>query len=197
MAGEKLLAVGAVIIAIIALICAGAAYTKDGIEGPQGEPGPQGDPGMEGPPGVNGTDGTDGMDGSDGEDCECNEPPTIKLFCCGDGIMSHGEWCDDGNLINGDGCDCDCTSTGPPYKYILGVRVKDPDNDKMTIDIYYKFGIGGDWNHLEHTIGYSGDYRYCIDNPVTTENVLFWLVEVTDGPNIVWASHGTPLCITP
>lgn len=36
--------------------------------------------------------------------CEnCEEP------YCGDGILDLGEECDDGNLINGDGCDANCT----------------------------------------------------------------------------------------
>lgn len=32
---------------------------------------------------------------------ECPHP-------CGDGILSEGEYCDDGNLTNGDGCTADC-----------------------------------------------------------------------------------------
>ena len=36
--------------------------------------------------------------------CEnCTEP------YCGDGFLDVGEECDDGNLINGDGCDNNCT----------------------------------------------------------------------------------------
>ena len=31
---------------------------------------------------------------------------------CGDGVVSGGELCDDSNLVNGDGCDSNCTPTG-------------------------------------------------------------------------------------
>ncbi len=37
-----------------------------------------------------------------------NNPPVG----CGDGIVSGGEPCDDGNLVNGDGCDNNCTASG-------------------------------------------------------------------------------------
>jgi cysteine-rich repeat protein len=187
MTGEKLLAVGAVIIAIIALIIGGAAYMKEGEPGPIG---PQGEPGEMGPPGENGTDG---------EDCEINEPPTIELFYCGDGIMSHGEWCDDGNEVGGDGCDCDCTADGPPYRYTLGVYIEDPEDDKLTIDVYYKFYFGANWILLEHDIGYSGHHAYHIYSmgPISSSDWLYWCVEVTDGPNLVWAYHNAPICNTP
>ena len=33
-------------------------------------------------------------------------------ICCGDGIVSAGEQCDDGNTDDGDGCDSNCTPTG-------------------------------------------------------------------------------------
>eukprot|EP00916_Digyalum_oweni_P017951 GHVL01029841.1.p1 GENE.GHVL01029841.1~~GHVL01029841.1.p1 ORF type:complete len:2263 (+),score=406.87 GHVL01029841.1:170-6958(+) len=36
---------------------------------------------------------------------------------CGDGKMSDKEECDDGNVTNGDGCDCDCTLSCPEYSF--------------------------------------------------------------------------------
>ena len=39
--------------------------------------------------------------------CVCAAPPM-----CGDGIVQTGELCDDHNLIDGDGCDSNCTPTG-------------------------------------------------------------------------------------
>ena len=32
------------------------------------------------------------------------ESSAIKLAGCGDGIIDHGEECDDGNTVSGDGC---------------------------------------------------------------------------------------------
>ena len=37
----------------------------------------------------------------------------VAAGTCGDGIQDAGEQCDDGNLVPGDGCDCD--GTGCPY----------------------------------------------------------------------------------
>jgi cysteine-rich repeat protein len=36
---------------------------------------------------------------------------TLTGAICGNGIIEAGEACDDGNLVNGDGCD-NCTLTG-------------------------------------------------------------------------------------
>jgi cysteine-rich repeat protein len=51
----------------------------------------------------------DGIDNSD------TTPDACRTNCldahCGDGVVDSGEECDDGNLIDGDGCDSDCTLT--------------------------------------------------------------------------------------
>jgi cysteine-rich repeat protein len=39
----------------------------------------------------------------------------IPLDCCGDGIISGGEACDDGNFIDGDGCAADCSLIEPGF----------------------------------------------------------------------------------
>lgn len=41
-----------------------------------------------------------------------NTPPPLCPDVCGDGIVGPNEECDDGNHINGDGCDADCFSEG-------------------------------------------------------------------------------------
>ena len=38
--------------------------------------------------------------------------PTARATGCGNGIQTAGEACDDGNLVDGDGCDANCTVTG-------------------------------------------------------------------------------------
>ena len=44
----------------------------------------------------------------DGDGCDSN----CKLTACGNGIVTTGELCDDGNRVNGDSCDNNCTPTG-------------------------------------------------------------------------------------
>ena len=38
---------------------------------------------------------------------DCPRPPPV----CGNGVSEYGELCDDGNLVNGDGCETDCRPT--------------------------------------------------------------------------------------
>ena len=47
----------------------------------------------------------------------------VTAAICGNGTVDPGELCDDGNLIDGDGCDSNCTPTG------CGNGVKDPSED--------------------------------------------------------------------
>jgi len=53
---------------------------------------------------------------------DCNPTPGSASSCpgtstdvCGDGILSQGEACDDGNTAGGDGCNADCSTTEPGY----------------------------------------------------------------------------------
>ncbi len=46
---------------------------------------------------------------------------------CGNGVVESGELCDDGNDINGDGCENDCTLTPPPA--VCGDGVVDPGEE--------------------------------------------------------------------
>ena len=45
--------------------------------------------------------------------CENELDCTVGPYC-GDGIKAPWEICDDGNNVNGDGCDADCEGTGEP-----------------------------------------------------------------------------------
>jgi cysteine-rich repeat protein len=47
----------------------------------------------------------------------------VTAAICGDGTVDPGEQCDDGNLVDGDGCDSNCTPTA------CGNGVKDPTED--------------------------------------------------------------------
>src|SRR5450432_4591353 len=44
-----------------------------------------------------------------GLECAANQPVCITNLC-GNGVTDPGEMCDDGNIIDGDGCNHDCTS---------------------------------------------------------------------------------------
>eukprot|EP00163_Fabomonas_tropica_P011118 TRINITY_DN2164_c0_g1_i2.p1 TRINITY_DN2164_c0_g1~~TRINITY_DN2164_c0_g1_i2.p1 ORF type:complete len:1432 (+),score=338.63 TRINITY_DN2164_c0_g1_i2:411-4706(+) len=40
----------------------------------------------------------------------------VPTGVCGDGLVGVGEECDDGNLVDGDGCQSDCTATPVPFR---------------------------------------------------------------------------------
>ena len=69
---------------------------------------------------VNGDDECDDMNGTDADGCtacvvdmgySCSGEPSVCELTCGDGDFDAdaGEFCDDGNADNGDGCAMDCT----------------------------------------------------------------------------------------
>jgi cysteine-rich repeat protein len=43
-----------------------------------------------------------------GQTCAANQPVCIDVGGCGDGVVGPGEVCDDGNIIDKDGCSADC-----------------------------------------------------------------------------------------
>lgn len=53
-----------------------------------------------------------GCDGTLGSSDPC---PGNSTDVCGDGILTQGEACDDGNTASGDGCRADCSATEPGY----------------------------------------------------------------------------------
>jgi len=65
----------------------------------------------------------------------CLAPPP-RCPACGDGIIDPGEVCDDGNRVNGDGCDNNCTLTGCGNGIVTGLEQCDDgnaiDNDGCT-----------------------------------------------------------------
>lgn len=53
-----------------------------------------------------------------GEECDVGPSPACDLSCqriadCGDGLLDRPELCDDGNLVDGDGCSSACVPDGP------------------------------------------------------------------------------------
>jgi len=53
-------------------------------------------------------DDDNGLNNNDGD----AQVPDAQAFHCGNGVQEPGEQCDDGNRVNGDGCDYDCQWEG-------------------------------------------------------------------------------------
>ena len=100
----------------------------DGPRGPMGDTGPPGLPGPQGPPGEAGLPGNlalanrscpagsfvSGFDTNGEPTCSAPTPPPV----CGNALIEAGESCDDGNLVDGDGCSATC-------------RLEDSDGDGL------------------------------------------------------------------
>ena len=185
MAGNVITAIVA-IIAIAALILAGIGLVLPGKEGPMGPEGPSGETGPQGETGAEGPAGINGTDGQDGKDCPQNLPPKVKLYYCGDGIVAYGEWCDNPQY------DCDCYLGTP--RCVLGAVVDDPEDKTMTIDFYYRTSPNGCWTHKNHYIGRDGYYSATLYLSEISSDKVYWCVEVSDGPNIVWEYHTANVC---
>jgi ELWxxDGT repeat protein/cysteine-rich repeat protein len=54
--------------------------------------------------------------------------PWLLLAHCGDGLPNPGEECDDGNAVDGDGCDSNCTPTGCGNGIVAGSEQCDDGN---------------------------------------------------------------------
>jgi cysteine-rich repeat protein len=50
--------------------------------------------------------------GSESGDAESGSSSGASLESCGDGVLDPGEQCDDGNDVDGDGCNVDCVESG-------------------------------------------------------------------------------------
>ncbi len=100
-----------------------------GLKGDQGIQGIQGPKGDQGIQGIQGPKGDQGIQGIQGNGCTlmplnqqgqiiagqmiltCDNQPAITLSVnlCGNGLVDKGEFCDDGNLIDNDGCSSKCS----------------------------------------------------------------------------------------
>lgn len=64
--------------------------------------------------------------------------PDVPL--CPDGVVSQGEACDDGNTINGDGCNTDCSISAT----LLWEFVSGPDDDAGIYDVVHDLVVAAD-----------------------------------------------------
>lgn len=115
--------------------------------------------------------GAESCDGADlaGEDCVSQNFAGGTLLCsascsfdtsgciasvCGDGIFDANEGCDDGNLIDGDGCDSNCTLTACGNGILTGSEACDDGNttsgdgcSSLCVDEFCGDGIDNDGNN--------------------------------------------------
>ncbi len=80
--------------------------------------------------------------------------------CCGNLIEEAPETCDDGNLVDGDGCSALCESEGPPGTYFLLDGSPDYAHVFDTIERTFRYGnnlTNGIWHRPSNTIT-AGDY---------------------------------------
>lgn len=102
-------------------------------------------------------------------DVEDSDSWTVVVDCpvCGDGVLDAGEECDDGNLMDGDGCSANCTIT--PY---CGDGVLDAgeecddgnnvDGDDCSAVCTIEYGgegcTPGYWKQYQHFVSWPGTY---------------------------------------
>lgn len=68
----------------------------------------------------------------DGQECAANQSVCINIGGCGNNHLDPNEVCDDGNIMDGDGCSSDCTSDETCGNSTLDII--DPNNPKETCD---------------------------------------------------------------
>jgi cysteine-rich repeat protein len=80
-------------------------------------------------------DDKDGLTDCDDEDCAADSACEVEVVVCGDGIVSAGEECDDGNTTEGDGCSSECVD-------ITGFELE-PNNDAATANDFAVLSLNG------------------------------------------------------
>jgi len=185
----------AMIVAVIALILAGASVAIEeagpkgdigltgevgpqGEQGPQGEPGPQGENGSQGPKGDTGCTGPKGNPGEDGIDLEPNEAPIITVNDSNSYTEGCGIWDD--------------------YHFCINITTNDTENDNRKITLYYRHNNTSLWEYLDvWPMKFNSDYvtydKEVDGNYHCGYKTIYWLVEVMDGENLVYLQHNTTL----
>jgi fibro-slime domain-containing protein len=113
---RKNISVQSVVLAsLFALHCGSGQGGPEGDSGAGGAAAGNGGRDAGGAPGVGGSSGSDlggfgGDSGSAGDAGSSAGGSAPMLEGCGDGVLSQGEACDDGNGVSGDGCAADCAA---------------------------------------------------------------------------------------
>jgi cysteine-rich repeat protein len=97
---------------------------------------------------------------------------TCKFVVCGDGILDEAEECDDGNKVNGDGCDQYCNlenvqctdSDGGRNYYVKGTAIGGDSNGYSNLTDFCAGGGGVDIRTLREA--------YCSGNTILAENYI-------------------------
>ena len=135
--------------------------------------------GADGKDGIDGADGIDGKDGEDGKDCEIDLPPEVIILPREDEIFPYWDTCMDSYPLTG---------------WSILIQVIDDDIEArtqptMTLDVYYKFHWYDEYDLLYHRAIGNGCYKAEIEE---SDQPVYWMVEVSDGQNIVWAYYIQP-----
>jgi len=198
---SKILSIGAIILAVIALILSGySAITP----GPTGDTGLQGPIGLTGEQGPAGEDGIDGINGTDGEQGPLGPTgpsgprgatgPTGPQGPAGLDLLNSAEPILTINEVN---ATLDHIHHHIyKYHYFINFTVEDVDDTELSIRVYHKFDDGGDDKWIFNNI-YVGDDQTIIATYDWTGfccHTTDWLIEVTDGENIVTALENFTIC---
>jgi len=114
------------------------------------------------------TEGSTTSDGTSGEPNETESTSTTSASTCGDSVVEGSETCDDGNLIDGDGCSSDCTLEGGPGQSCAEPAPADPfdvleagiSGDTLLVEVKYSGGC------IEHDFTYCWDGAFLESDPV-------------------------------
>ncbi|MBI5505134.1 MAG: DUF4215 domain-containing protein [Deltaproteobacteria bacterium] len=108
---------------------------------------------------------------------------------CGDGVLGSGELCDDGNLIDGDGCDGDCTVQCPKWEVDFSLLTAAANVGALQLSVDYSSAAGdfaGAGPTVECTSHVSGVQFAADDDETTREVGLGWVTETGfSGPQLL------------
>lgn len=147
--------------------------------------GEQGERGLRGYTGSTGSRGPQGIAGEDGKDLEPNDGPIIVTNTS----MSYVEGC----------------HWNDDFQFKINVTVTDPEEDLMHINIYWKMSPTGNWNGpCRQMPMVTNNTTYTFTKEITGngycgDKTMYWLVEVMDGENLVYALDECTLhkCLCP
>ncbi len=138
-----------------------------------------------------GTTGT-GTTGTTGTETETETAPEPA---CGDGDLTPGEFCDDGNQVDLDGCNSDCRITGEKqWELVITVDGYDAAEPEVMLVDEEQIVLGG-------TLRQSGDRVAGFVSAVTFDGEVDW-IEVIDGSkssvlSATKSADGTIVALTP
>ena len=84
------------------------------------------------------------------------------------------------------------------FVFYINVTTNDTEDDMRSVQVYYKWQEDEVWQGGNYGYWYgnnSGYFEYGVKSSYgCTCKTIYWLVEVDDGQNLVWAETNTTLC---